>query len=109
MRDAIGDLPDIENGATATDIPYDEEAKSYFQKCMRNDNETVRDHVCKEMSQIVEARISHIPTYPGADWRDLPNIAVQLENGSIAKVLKYRYRYVSKIIIYNFFVFLRLK
>lgn len=75
-------------------MPYDEEAQSHFQKYMRQNNEIkmVKDHICKEMSVIAEARIAHIPTYPGADWRDLPNIEVQLKDGFVAKVLKYPYR-----------------
>lgn len=45
------------------------------------------DHVCKEMSLLVEARMSYIPTASGSDWRDLPNIVVQLSDGTFTKKL----------------------
>lgn len=63
----------------------------------------VKDHICKEMSVIAEARIAHIPTYPGADWRDLPNIEVQLKDGFVAKVLKYPYRQFFTLVITKYF------
>ena len=52
----------------------------------------VKDHICKEMSAVVEARISHIPTAPGSDWRELPNIAVKLSDGNMTNVLLYPYK-----------------
>ena len=39
------------------------------------------DHVCKEMASLVVARMQRIPTEPGSDWRDLPNIIVRLADG----------------------------
>ncbi|KAJ8965257.1 hypothetical protein NQ314_004269 [Rhamnusium bicolor] len=77
VRDAMSDLPDIKNGWNKTEMPYDGDAVSHFQKMMRgnDENDLVKDHICKEMSAVVEARMTQIPTYPGADWRDLPNIS----------------------------------
>ncbi|KAJ8969760.1 hypothetical protein NQ314_001597, partial [Rhamnusium bicolor] len=95
VRDAIADLPEIQNGSLTMELPYDANAKSHFQKNMRkmNINDLVKDHICKEMSPIVEARISHIPSHiPGADWRDLPNKVVRLRDGSVTNILKYPYR-----------------
>lgn len=43
----------------------------------------LRDHVCKKMAPLVEARMANIPTAPGSDWRDLPNIAVRLNDGKM--------------------------
>jgi len=45
------------------------------------------DHICKEMSPLVEARISYIPTTYNSDWRDLPNIVVRLSDGTYSKKL----------------------
>ena len=42
----------------------------------------LRDHICKEMSPLVAARMSYIPLAPGSDWRDLPNIVVRLTDGT---------------------------
>ncbi|KAF7281042.1 DNA (cytosine-5)-methyltransferase 1-like [Rhynchophorus ferrugineus] len=94
VRDAMADLPDIKNGSNRVEIPYDADPVSHFQKLMRGyeDDAMLRDHICKEMSAIVEARISHIPTAPGSDWRDLPNIAVKLNDGTMTNILVYPYR-----------------
>ncbi|KAG8181044.1 hypothetical protein JTE90_024790 [Oedothorax gibbosus] len=91
VRDAISDLPEIKNGAKAEEISYNGEALSHFQKKMRGVlfEPMLRDHICKDMSPLVEARMRHIPTLPGADWRDLPNISVRLSDGSYSKLLKY--------------------
>ncbi len=51
----------------------------------------VRDHVCKEMSALVEARMEFIPTLPGSDWRDLPNIVHRLKDGAYTDKLVYKY------------------
>nr|XP_023026505.1 DNA (cytosine-5)-methyltransferase 1-like [Leptinotarsa decemlineata] len=93
VRDAMSDLPDIGNGWSKSEMPYDCDAVSHFQKMMRGNDERVlvQDHICKEMSAIVESRISHIPTYPGADWRDLPNISVKLGDELSTFVLRYPY------------------
>ena len=47
----------------------------------------LRDHICKEMSLLVAARMRLIPLAPGADWRDLPNIVVRLQDGTETKKL----------------------
>ena len=47
----------------------------------------LRDHVCKEMSTLVEARIAQIPTAVGSDWRDLPNIVLKLNDETYCKKL----------------------
>ncbi|KAG5878342.1 hypothetical protein JTB14_023695 [Gonioctena quinquepunctata] len=93
VRDAMSDLPDIKNGWNKSEMPYDSDAVSHFQKMMRGNEERVlvQDHICKEMSALVEARISHIPTYPGADWRDLPNKSVKLADGMSTYILRYPY------------------
>ncbi|KAJ8981449.1 hypothetical protein NQ317_000124 [Molorchus minor] len=86
VRDAIADLPEINNGAIDIELLYDEQAKK------TNKTGLVKEHICKELSPLVEARILHIPTYPGADWRDLPNKVVELKDGSLTNILKYSYR-----------------
>lgn len=47
----------------------------------------LKDHICKEMAPLVEARMAHIPIASGSDWRDLPNIAVRLSDGTYSKKL----------------------
>lgn len=62
----------------------------YYLK-MRGDKskseDILKDHVCKLIQPLNIARISYIPRVPGADWRDLPNIVVQLSDGSYTKKL----------------------
>ena len=53
---------------------------------------TIFDHVCKDLGVLVKTRISLIPLTLGSDWRDLPNIEVQLNDGSFTRKL-----YVTKL------------
>ncbi|XP_044758419.1 DNA (cytosine-5)-methyltransferase 1-like isoform X2 [Coccinella septempunctata] len=94
VRDSLSDLPEIRNGFSQLEIQYDSEPLTHFQRLMRgtDSSQVVFDHICKEMSPLVEARIAQIPTYPGADWRDLPNMVVRLNNGTFTQLLKYTYR-----------------
>jgi len=59
----------------------------------------LRDHICKEMGPLVNARMQHIPLAPGSDWRDLPNIEVRLSDGTKSKKL-----YVDSAVEILFFV-----
>lgn len=90
VRDAMSDLPEIRNGTSVQERSYDSEPLSHFQRSMRGGDESVlRDHICKEMAPLVEARMSHIPTASGSDWRDLPNIVVRLTDGTYTNKLVY--------------------
>ncbi|CAG9786638.1 unnamed protein product [Diatraea saccharalis] len=93
IQDAMSDLPRICNGANKIDIDYGSMPESHFQRLVRSKDETVklRDHICKNMAPLIQARISRIPTTPGSDWRDLPNTSVTLSDGTKCKVLQYRY------------------
>lgn len=91
----MSDLPEIPNGAKQEEISYGGEAQSAFQKLMRtSDNQAdkdpiLRDHICKDMAPLVEARIAFIPSKPGSDWRDLPNTVVRLKDGTMTTKLRY--------------------
>nr|CAD7458370.1 unnamed protein product [Timema tahoe] len=91
VRDALADLPEICNGHQVADMPYGGDALSHFQRKMRGrqDQPVLRDHICKDMASIVEARIASIPTASGSDWRDLPNVVVRLSDGSYTNKLQY--------------------
>ena len=101
VRDAMSDLPEIVNGAKQEEISYVSEPQSPFQKWMRSgggvhlletDSSTsnvLRDHICKDMAPLVEARIAYIPSKPGSDWRDLPNTVVRLKDGTESVKLRY--------------------
>ncbi|MEQ2179091.1 hypothetical protein GOODEAATRI_021063, partial [Goodea atripinnis] len=91
VRDTMSDLPEIRNGAAALEISYNGEPQSWFQRQIRGTQyqPILRDHICKDMSALVEARMRHIPLAPGSDWRDLPNIEVRLKDGTMTKKLRY--------------------
>ena len=89
VRDSMSDLPDIRNGAAVKEISYEGEPRTHFQKLIRGNRSQpiLYDHICKEMSALVAVRMRHIPLYPGADWRDLPNIQARLSDGTYANKL----------------------
>ncbi|XP_077510414.1 DNA (cytosine-5)-methyltransferase PliMCI-like [Amblyomma americanum] len=90
VRDAMSDLPEIRNGAKFDEIPYGAQPLTPFQKTLRGGGAVLRDHVCKDMAPLVEARMRHIPLAPGSDWRDLPNTVVRLSDGvTYTKKLRY--------------------
>nr|CAD7207530.1 unnamed protein product [Timema douglasi] len=89
VRDALSDLPEICNGHQVADMPFEGDSLSHFQRKMRGpeDQQVLRDHICKDMASIVKARIASIPTASGSDWRDLPNVVVRLSDGSYTNKL----------------------
>ncbi|KOX77963.1 DNA (cytosine-5)-methyltransferase PliMCI [Melipona quadrifasciata] len=91
VRDAMSDLPNIRNGWNKEEIAYNDEPISHFQRKVRpkEPDAILRDHICKDMAPLIEARIAHIPTASGSDWRDLPNIIVRLSDGTYSKKLEY--------------------
>ncbi|XP_031847018.1 DNA methyltransferase 1a isoform X2 [Nomia melanderi] len=93
VKDSMSDLPEIRNGWNKEEMSYSSEPMSHFQRKMRGKQyqPLLRDHICKEMAPLVEARIAHIPIASGSDWRDLPNITVRLSDGTYAKKLDYTY------------------
>uniref|UniRef100_A0A383WCP9 Cytosine-specific methyltransferase n=1 Tax=Tetradesmus obliquus TaxID=3088 RepID=A0A383WCP9_TETOB len=90
VRDAIGDLPNIQNGHDKDPMPYSGPAVSAFQKLMRHKASELRDHICKEMNELNLERCRFIckemnelnlercrcipKDTPGADWRTLLEI-----------------------------------
>ncbi|XP_075758636.1 DNA (cytosine-5)-methyltransferase 1 isoform X2 [Pelodiscus sinensis] len=91
VRDTMSDLPEIRNGAAALEISYNGEPQSWFQRQIRGSQyqPILRDHICKDMSALVAARMRHVPLAPGSDWRDLPNIEVRLSDGTTTRKLRY--------------------
>jgi len=72
-------------------MSYKGEAISHFQRNIRKGSDVLRDHITKPVSALVEARFRLIPTFPGSDWRDLPNKVMTLKDGTTTKKLVYRY------------------
>lgn len=94
--DAVGDLRDAKPAETIDDtLTYDSAAVTTYQKSARSGGVRLRDHVCKQMGALSMARIERIPMQPGADWRDLPNVAVTLADGRVIKKLQYAFKDVK--------------
>ncbi|KAL9229339.1 hypothetical protein vseg_004816 [Gypsophila vaccaria] len=87
VRDTIGDLPAVGNGASQPTMEYKNEAVSWFQKMIRGDMITLTDHISKEMNELNSIRCQKIPKRPGADWRDLPEEKVKLSTGQMADLV----------------------
>ncbi|XP_071699041.1 DNA (cytosine-5)-methyltransferase 1B-like [Rutidosis leptorrhynchoides] len=87
VRDTIGDLPPVGNGASATTMEYKNEAISWFQKRIRGDTCSLTDHISKEMNELNVIRCQRIPKCPGADWRDLPAEKVKLSTGQMVDLI----------------------
>jgi len=102
--DAISDLPPIKTGSCNDEMTYshttkdgefhDGLPKSHLQHMYRaGQGDKLINHVCKTVSDLVNTRISYIPTEPGSDWRDLPNMEVVYgENGQSTRKLRYLYK-----------------
>ena len=92
VREAISDLPAKTN---SNEKPL--EPQSSFQKLVRWEEKSqkflqnVTSHDTRNMSVIVNERIRNVPKTFGADWRDIPNKIVQLEDGRMTNILKYPY------------------
>ncbi|KAI9087979.1 hypothetical protein K1719_030309 [Acacia pycnantha] len=87
VRDTIGDLPPVENGASKANLEYQSDPVSWFQKNIRRDMAVLTDHISKEMNELNLIRCKKIPKRPGTDWRDLPDEKVTLKNGQVADLI----------------------
>jgi DNA (cytosine-5)-methyltransferase 1 len=75
VRDAIGDLPSIHNGADVDEMDYSGGPQSAFQRTVRGDCSHLTDHISKQMNELNLERCRCIPiNCPGADWRILEDI-----------------------------------
>lgn len=96
VEDAFSDLPEITSGANCEAMLYKNKPITHFQRLMRSLSNSFSDsimvlvdHICKDMSPLVQARIELIPIYEGSDWRDLPNKKVTLSDGTTTNLLMY--------------------
>lgn len=71
VRDAISDLPPIENGGGEIFCTYQSDPQSQYQTRLRNDSCSVANHQCARLGKINLERLPHIP--PGGSWRDIPH------------------------------------
>lgn len=70
LRDAISDLPTLENGNTIDEMKYKRGRPTKYQKLMRaNSNGIVKNNRVTRNSELVIERYNHIE--PGENWSDL--------------------------------------
>ncbi|WVZ14483.1 hypothetical protein V8G54_012049 [Vigna mungo] len=87
VKDTIGDLPAVGNGASKGNMEYQNDPVSWFQKKIRGEMVVLTDHISKEMNELNLIRCQKIPKTPGADWRDLPEEKVTLSNGQVVDLI----------------------
>ncbi|KAA8536618.1 hypothetical protein F0562_029096 [Nyssa sinensis] len=87
VKDTIGDLPAVKNGASTTTLEYKDEAVSWYQKKIRGDMLVLTDHISKEMNELNLIRCQRIPKCRGADWRDLPDEKIRLSTGQVVDLI----------------------
>ncbi|KAL9324266.1 hypothetical protein ACSQ67_009123 [Phaseolus vulgaris] len=87
VKDTIGDLPSVGNGASKGNMEYQNDPASWFQKKIRGDMVVLTDHISKEMNELNMLRCQRIPKRPGADWRDLPAEKVTLSSGQVVDLI----------------------
>ncbi|KAL3814578.1 hypothetical protein ACJIZ3_015846 [Penstemon smallii] len=87
VRDTIGDLPPVGNGASKTILEYQGEPISWYQKNIRGSMVALSDHISKEMNELNLIRCQRIPKRPGADWRDLPDEKIKLSTGQLVDLI----------------------
>ena len=69
-RDAISDLPALENGEDRGVLPYATAASSDYQIALRGNRTEVTSHAAPRLGKVNVDRLEHIP--PGGSWRDIP-------------------------------------
>ncbi|CAB4264150.1 unnamed protein product [Prunus armeniaca] len=87
VRDTIGDLPAVGNGASKVNLEYESDPISWFQKKIRGEMAVLTDHISKEMNELNLIRCQRIPKRPGADWQCLPDEKVKLSTGQIVDLI----------------------
>lgn len=70
VHDAISDLPQLENGASHSRLPYANVPPSFYARRLRNGAPSSPNHLVTRNSRLVLRRYSHIP--PGGNWENIP-------------------------------------
>jgi DNA (cytosine-5)-methyltransferase 1 len=70
VRDAIADLPLLENGAGEDELPYVGKPRSAYARLMRGSRTASANHLVTRNSDLVVRRYSHVPA--GGNWKNIP-------------------------------------
>lgn len=72
VRQAIRDLPSLQNGAKINNLPYPCGARSKYAKSMRNGIKECSGHLVSRNAPEIIERYRHIPQ--GGNWEDIPEL-----------------------------------
>ena len=70
VRHAIGDLPDLANGASTDRLPYGRRPRSDFARAMRGPLRECGNNLVTRSARIIIKRYANVP--PGGNWADIP-------------------------------------
>jgi DNA (cytosine-5)-methyltransferase 1 len=70
VKEAIEDLPDLENGAKEDILDYPHKANTNYAKSLRGELSSCTGHLVSRNSQTVLERYAHIPQ--GGNWENIP-------------------------------------
>jgi DNA (cytosine-5)-methyltransferase 1 len=70
VAEAIGDLPDLDNGAAADEAPYRHRALTKYARMLRGELKSCRNNLVTNNASHIVQRYSHIPQ--GGNWEDIP-------------------------------------
>ncbi len=70
VKDALDDLPLLENGASYDSLPYRKQAKSAYACNLRGNQSLSSNHYVTENAKHIIKRYKHIPQ--GGNWEDIP-------------------------------------
>ena len=71
IKDALGDLPPLENGETSGMVAYATEPNGEYQRLLRGNATKVSNHSAPKLGKVNVDRLAYIP--PGGSWRDIPH------------------------------------
>ncbi len=72
VSQAIGDLPELSNGASISQLNYAKPARNAYAKSLRNGGASCDNHLVTRNNQTIIERYKHIP--PGGNWEDIPDM-----------------------------------
>jgi len=70
VKQAISDLPDLENGASHDSLPYKQGSASVYAKSLRGAGKETSNHLVTRNADHIIERFGHVPQ--GGNWEDIP-------------------------------------
>lgn len=70
VNQAIGDLPELTNGASIDELPYKRKATNRYAKELRGVSNVVTGNLVTKNAEHILERYIHVP--PGGNWEDIP-------------------------------------